>query len=34
MPSHTVIPASTDAPADGLADRRLETEVRDFMRPG
>ena len=34
MPSNTLIPAATDAPADGLADRHLETEVRDFMRPG
>ena len=34
MPSHTVIPASPDAAADGLADRRLQTPVRDFMRPG
>ena len=34
MPSHTVIPASPEAVADGLADRRLQTPVRDFMRPG
>ena len=34
MPSHTVIPASAEASADGLADRRLQTPVRDFMRPG
>jgi CBS domain-containing protein len=34
MPSHTVIPASTDAIADGLSDRRLQTPVQDFMRPG
>jgi len=34
MPSHTFIPATGDAPADGVADRRLHTPVRDFMRPG
>ena len=34
MPSHTVIPASPEAAADGLSDRRLQTPVRDFMRPG
>lgn len=34
MPSHTSIPASPEAPADGLSDRRLQTPVRDFMRPG
>jgi CBS domain-containing protein len=34
MPSRTFIPASPDAAADGFADRRLETPVRDFMRPG
>lgn len=34
MPSHTSIPATAEASADGLADRLLETPVRDFMRPG
>jgi len=34
MPSHADIPASPEAIADGLADRRLQTPVRDFMRPG
>jgi len=34
MPSHTVIPAAAGASADGLADRHLQTPVRDFMRPG
>jgi CBS domain-containing protein len=34
MPSHTSIPATPDAPADGLSDGRLQTPVRDFMRPG
>jgi len=34
MPSQNVIPAPSDAAADGLADRRLQTPVRDFMRPG
>ncbi|MGZ8649996.1 MAG: CBS domain-containing protein [Solirubrobacteraceae bacterium] len=34
MPSHTIIPASPEAFADGLSDRRLQTPVRDFMRPG
>jgi CBS domain-containing protein len=34
MPSHTSIPASREATADGFSDRRLETPVRDFMRPG
>jgi CBS domain-containing protein len=34
MPSDTLIPAATDVPTDGLVDRHLETEVRDFMRPG
>ena len=34
MPSHTFIPATGDAPADGVADRRLHTPARDFMRPG
>ena len=34
MPSHNVIPASPEAAADGLSDRRLQTPVRDFMRPG
>jgi CBS domain-containing protein len=31
MASH---PASPEAAADGLSDRRLQTPVRDFMRPG
>ncbi len=34
MPARTFIPASPEAAADGLADRRLETPVRDLMRPG
>jgi CBS domain-containing protein len=34
MPSHTTIPASPEAAAEGLSDRRLQTPVRDFMRPG
>jgi len=34
MPSQNVIPASSDAAADALSDRRLHTPVRDFMRPG
>jgi CBS domain-containing protein len=34
MPSHTSIPATPDARADGLSDRRLHTPVREFMRPG
>jgi len=34
MPSHTFISATGDAPADGVADRRLHTPVREFMRPG
>jgi CBS domain-containing protein len=34
MPSHTFIPATGDAPADGISDRRLHTPVREFMRPG
>ena len=34
MPSHTFISATGDAPADGIADRRLHTPVREFMRPG
>ena len=34
MPSHFAIPASPEAAADGLSDRRLQTPVRDFMRPG
>ena len=34
MPSQTSIPATSMAHADGLADRRLQTPVRDFMRPG
>ena len=34
MPSHTFIPATGDTPADGVADRRLHTPVREFMRPG
>lgn len=34
MPSHTFIAATGDTPADGVADRRLQTPVRDFMRPG
>jgi len=34
MPSHTFISATGDAAADAIADRRLHTPVRDFMRPG
>ena len=34
MPSHIAIHASPEAIADGLSDRRLQTPVRDFMRPG
>ena len=34
MPSHTSIPATADAPGGGIADRRLHTPVREFMRPG
>ena len=34
MPSHTSIPATAEARADGVADRQLHTPVRDFMRPG
>jgi CBS domain-containing protein len=34
MPSRTYIPASSEAAADGVSDRCLETPVRDFMRPG
>ena len=34
MPSHTFISATGDAPADSVADRRLHTPVREFMRPG
>ena len=34
MPSRTFIPASPEAAADGVSDRRLESPVRDFMRPG
>jgi CBS domain-containing protein len=34
MPSQTSIPSTAAAHADGLADRRLQTPVRDFMRPG
>jgi CBS domain-containing protein len=34
MPSQTSIPSTASAYADGLADRRLQTPVRDFMRPG
>ena len=34
MPSHTSISATGDAAADGVADRRLHTPVREFMRPG
>ena len=34
MPSRTFIPASPEAAADGVSDRRLEAPVRDFMRPG
>ena len=34
MPSHTFIPATGDAGADGVSDRRLHTPVREFMRPG
>jgi CBS domain-containing protein len=33
MPSHTIIGAAADAP-DQVADRRLHTPVREFMRPG
>ena len=33
MPSHSV-PPSREAPSGGLSDRRLQTPVRDFMRPG
>lgn len=34
MPSHTLIPATSAAGADTVADRRLHTPVREFMRPG
>ena len=34
MPAHTSIPATAEARADGVSDRRLHTPVRDFMRPG
>jgi CBS domain-containing protein len=34
MPSQTSIPPTPDAHGGGLADRRLHTPVRDFMRPG
>jgi CBS domain-containing protein len=34
MPSHTEIPSTPAAFADGLSDRRLHTPVREFMRPG
>ena len=34
MPTHPAIPASPEAAADGLSDRRLQTPTRDFMRPG
>ena len=34
MPSHTFIPATGDTPGDDVADRRLQTPVRDLMRPG
>ena len=34
MPSHTSIPATAEAHADGVSDRRLHTPVREFMRPG
>ena len=34
MPAHTSIPATAEARADGISDRRLHTQVRDFMRPG
>ena len=31
MPAHTSIPATAEARADGISDRRLHTQVRDFM---
>ena len=34
MPSHTSIPSTRDAAADGVSDRRMHTPVREFMRPG
>jgi CBS domain-containing protein len=34
MPSHTFISAPGDAQATGVSDRRLQTPVREFMRPG
>jgi CBS domain-containing protein len=34
MPSRTSIPPTQAAHADGVADRRMHTPVRDFMRPG
>jgi CBS domain-containing protein len=34
MPSHTSIPGTPEARADDVADRRLHTPVREFMRPG
>ena len=34
MPSHTSIPATPRAHGDDVADRRLHTPVREFMRPG
>jgi CBS domain-containing protein len=34
MPSHTSIPATARAQGDDVADRRLHTPVREFMRPG
>jgi CBS domain-containing protein len=34
MPSQSSIRATSAAAADGMADRRLQTPVRDFMRPG
>jgi CBS domain-containing protein len=34
MPLHTSIPATPQARADDVADRRLHTPVREFMCPG
>jgi CBS domain-containing protein len=34
MPSQTSIPATSQAGGDAVADRRLHTPVREFMRPG
>jgi CBS domain-containing protein len=34
MPSHTSVPGTPEARADEVADRRLHTPVREFMRPG